>query len=425
MDNAHLLYLLIFICGYGLIIFEHAIKINKAAISLLTGVLMWMAYFYADGHDFHFKVDQLKEHVTDIAQILFFLIGAMTIVELMAVHKGFDYMKDLIKVKTARSLFWVLLLVSFWFSSVLDNLTTILLMVTLVKQMTKDHNLIKYILAGLVFAVNAGGAWTPIGDVTTTMLWIEGRVNTGPIIQSLFLPSFSSLILFGLLYAPRIGNQELVIPKFKDDKYPGAKRVLIIGLVGLLMVPVLKVILHIPPFVGMLLVLGVLWVVTDRIHQVEYNRHYLRVEHVLTKIDISCIMFFLGILLAVDCLESTQILKWMSGEAQQHIPNPYIFTMAIGVLSAIVDNVPLVAGMIRMFDPSVYPADHIFWSLTAYCAGVGGSLLIIGSAPGVAIMSLADVSFGWYLRTVSWATAVAYVFGWAFIFIQDYLTSNM
>lgn len=421
MDASQLLYIFVFIFGYSLIIFEHNLKINKAASALLTGVTLWILYFYSDGHDFHHKVDMLKEHVTDIAQILFFLMGAMTIVELIAVHKGFDYVKQIITVKSSRSLFWILLFVSFWFSAVLDNLTTILLMVSLSRQMMKDHDLIRVVLAGLVFAVNVGGAWTPIGDITTTMLWIEGRINTGPIIHSLFLPSISSLILFGLLYTPVIPKTDISFSNEPDPKHPGAKRVLIVGVTGLLMVPVLKVLLHIPPFVGMLLVLSVLWIITDRLHHYEEKRHFLKVQHVLTKIDISCILFFLGILMAVDCLETSGILAQLSILAQEHIPNPYLFTMSIGLLSAVVDNVPLVAGMIRMFDPSIYPTDHIFWSLTAYCAGVGGSLLIIGSAPGVALMSLADISFGWYLRTVAWATALAYLFGWAAVFVQDYL----
>jgi Na+/H+ antiporter NhaD/arsenite permease-like protein len=418
--------LVFFIVGYGLLIFEHQLKVNKSAIALITGTFMWVLYFQIDPASYADKYTHLFHHLSDISQVLLFLIGAMTIVELIASHQGFEAMKPLIMIESPRKLFWALSLIGFWMSSVLDNLTTILVLVSLLRQTVNDAKLRRILAAGLVFVVNVGGAWTPIGDITTTMLWISGMVNTVPLMASIGLPSILSLLVFASLYS-------ITLPKTKVHFFPkktttaprGSLPVLLMGVLGFIAVPILKITLDLPPFMGMMISLGVIWIVTDGIHRDREDSKHLKVEYILTKIDISCVLFFLGVLLAVAGLESAGILNWMAVKSQQTFSNPYSFTMVMGILSALVDNVPLVAGIINMYDSSVYPPDHLFWALNAYCAGVGGSLLIIGSAPGVALMSLKDVRFFWYLKRVSWAAFLAYFSGWASIYLLEQITKNI
>lgn len=420
MDIGQYLLTSIFISGYLLLIFENRVKVNKAAIALLTAMALWVTYFYALPGSIEEKYGQLLHHLSDITQVLFFLIGAMTIVELIASHKGFDGIRKYLSISSPRKLFWVLSLLSFWISSVLDNLTTLLLMVSLISQTVDDRNMRQLLSAGLVFVVNLGGAWTPIGDITTTMLWIEGRVSTLPLISNLFLPSFLALALFNALYC-------MVLPKAAVKLFPdkreappeGSTLVFVIGVLGLLSVPLLKLLFDIPPFMGMMISLGLIWASTDRFHKKIEERKELMVEHILTKIDISCVLFFLGVLLSVGCLDSAALLKSFAEVSQQAFSNIYLFTMAIGILSSLVDNVPLVAGVISMFSLEHYPANHPFWLLNAYCAGVGGSLLIIGSAPGVALMSIKEISFFWYLKRVSWAVLISYLAGWVVIFLME------
>lgn len=414
--------LLFFSIGYGLLIFEHRLKINKSAIALVTGTFMWLYYFEFSSVSDTVKYNQLISHLSDISQVLLFLIGAMTIVELIAKHQGFNTIRHLIMIQSPRKLFWVLSLLGFWMSSLLDNLTTILVLVSLIQQTIKDKKFRMLLSAGLVFVVNVGGTWTPIGDITTTMLWIEGRINTLPLMANLSIPSILSFFIFTSIYSRTLPNEKIhLFPVSQKEAPAGSLMVLFLGVIGFISVPFLKLILDMPPFMGMMISLGVLWIATDIFHKDLEERKKLKVEYVLTKIDISCIMFFLGILLAVSSLESAGVLHALAEKGQNFFPSAYYFNFSLGVLSAIVDNVPLVAGVMKMFDKATYPADDVFWFLNAYCAGVGGSLLIIGSAPGVALMSVNDIKFTWYLKKVSGIAFISYIAGWGSIYAWDTL----
>lgn len=412
--------LAIFAIGYGLIVFEHHLKISKSALALVTGTLMWLIYFEFDLGSDADKYGQLVSHLSDISQVLLFLLGAMTIVELIAEHQGFDAIKHWIMISCPRKLFWVLGFTGFWMSSLLDNLTTILVLVSLIQQTVKDPKIRMILSAGLVFIVNVGGAWTPIGDITTTMLWIEGLINTGPLMLNLGIPSILSFLVFTSLYSLTIPKDEIELyPVRKDEAPHGSGMVLCIGVLGFLAVPVLKLALDMPPFMGVLISLGILWIATDIFHKDIEERKNLKVEFILTKIDISCIMFFLGVLLAVSCLESANVLQTLAVMTEKYFHNAYMFALSLGIVSALLDNVPLVAATIKMFNTAKFPPDHVFWFLNAFCAGVGGSLLIIGSAPGVALMSINDIKFFWYLKRVSGIALISYLVGWASIFVWN------
>lgn len=418
MTTAQIMISLIFVVGYIMLVFEHSLKVNKAAIALLTGVLSWGAFIQLDHGTFAEKMALLSVNLADISQVLFFLIGAMTIVELIASYRGFDYLNGALAIAYPGKLFWMLLLIGFFLSSILDNLTTILVLITLLRNTVADKQTRRLMAAAMVFAVNVGGAWTPIGDITTTMLWISGNVNTVPLISRLFAPSILSLLFFGTLFSMMIPKEPLTLHQTNAAAaIPGKKRVLFLGTLSLVMVPILKMTLDMPPFMGMMASLAVLWVVTDRLNN-KYEAHETpTVDFILTKIDISCVMFFLGILLSIYALESAGVLNSLAALSTQYISNPYLFSLAVGLLSAVVDNVPLVAASIHMFDPSVYPSDSVFWHLLAYCAGVGGSVLIIGSAPGVALMSLEEIRFSWYLKKIAPISLAAFLFGWGLIYL--------
>ncbi len=381
---------------------------------------MWLFYFeFYTGTDVD-KYSQLVSHLSDISQVMLFLIGAMTIVELIAEHRGFDPIRRLIMIPSPRKLFWVLSFLGFWMSSLLDNLTTILVLVTLIQQTVKDAKYRMILSAGLVFIVNVGGAWTPIGDITTTMLWIDGRINTAPLMLNLFVPSILSFFVFTSLYSLTIPKKDIHLhPMTKSNAPDGSKMVLCLGIMGFIAVPILKLALDLPPFMGVLISLGVLWIATDIFHKDIEERKNLKVEFILTKIDISCIMFFLGVLLAVACLESAGTLHQLAVFTEKFFHNVYLFSLSLGAISALLDNVPLVAATIKMFDTNEYPPDHVFWFLNAFCAGVGGSLLIIGSAPGVALMSLNNIRFSWYFKRVSGIALISYIFGWGSIYIWN------
>lgn len=412
--------LLIFAIGYGFIVFEHHLKISKSAMALVTGTLMWLFYFEFNIASDADKYNQLVSHLSDISQVLLFLIGAMTIVELIAEHQGFDAIKNWLSISSPRKLFWVLSILGFLMSSLLDNLTTILVLVTLIQQSVKDAKMRMALSAGLVFVVNVGGAWTPIGDITTTMLWIEGLINTGPLMLNLGVPSLLSFLVFTSLYSLTIPKEEIELyPLAKNEAPEGSKMVLTIGVLGFLAVPVLKLSLDMPPFMGVLTSLGILWIATDFFHKDVEERKNLKVEFILTKIDISCIMFFLGVLLAVACLESAGVLQQVALMTENFFHNAYIFSLSLGIVSSLLDNVPLVAATIKMYNTEKFPPDHVFWFLNAFCAGVGGSLLIIGSAPGVALMSLINVKFFWYFKRVTGIALIAYLVGWASIFVWN------
>lgn len=402
---------LIFICGYVFIVFEHRFHINKAAAALLAGIICW-GFFLNNGEgSLDAKFDELTHHLAAISQILFYLIGAMTIVEVVNVHKGFDLIGTFFEGRSSNFVYWAILFISFFLSAVLDNLTTIIVMVSLLRPIIPSTEHRKLLCAGLVMAVNAGGAWTPIGDVTTTMLWIEGVITSSVIMSKLFIPSLVTIIVFGLIHRRVVGQFSSSIAKIDKKNLPaGSIPILILGIVCLIMVPVLKGLLDIPPYLGILFGAAVMWLVTDLLHHQHQERQHLRVLHVLTKIDMGCVLFFLGILLMVDALESAGFLQQLAVQISQQIPSIDYLAIVIGLVSAVVDNVPLVAACIKMFQ-NVYPVNYSFWTLTAFAAGTGGSILIIGSAPGVALMSMEDVSFWWYFRYAGWIAFIAYGVG--------------
>lgn len=403
---------IIFIVGYFAIAFEHPIKVNKAATSILTAVLCWTTYaIFSDEH--HKVLHHLSEHLSDIAQIVFFLLGAMTIVDLIDSHKGFKTITDLIKTNDKRKLLWIICLITFFLSSLLDNLTTAIVMVSLLRKILIDKNDRLIFSSMVIIASNAGGAWSPIGDVTTTMLWIGGQITTIAIIKSLFIPSLISLLVplaYQSMYIK--GNIDTShIDTVDNESEPGARLVFFLGLGFLIFVPIFKTITHLPPYIGILLGLSIIWAVTDILHHNYEERHHLRVHHALGRIDISSILFFLGILLAIGSLESLGILKSLAIWMDNTIGNKDIIVTIMGLASSIIDNVPLVAASMGMYDLATYHVDSKLWEMIAYCAGTGGSILIIGSAAGVVVMGMEKIDFIWYFKKVSFTALLGYFSG--------------
>lgn len=419
---------LIFIIGYAAIALEHPIRINKAATALITGVLCWTV-FAVSAPDKHIPSHLLTEYLGEVAGILFFLLGAMTIVELIDAHDGFEVITSRIQTTSKKKLVWVIGFLTFFLSAVLDNLTTTIVMVSLLRIIIPEKKE-RLLFAGLVIiAANAGGAWSPIGDVTTTMLWIGGQISAGNIIIQTFLPGLVCFFIPALLITRQLkGNFQF------PDKITGSRNlstsskdrntVFWIGIISLLFVPVFKTITHLPPYMGVLLGLGVMWVVTEMIHSEkdEAEKGLYSVNHALRKIDTPSILFFLGILLSIAALQATGILSDLAGWMNSSIGNIKIITVLIGLLSAIVDNVPLVAAAQGMYSLEQYPTDHYFWEFLAYCAGTGGSILIIGSAAGVAAMGLEKIEFFWYLKKIGWLALLGYLAGAGFYLLQLYLT---
>lgn len=411
-SNAIYTILLIFTVGYFGIIFEHFIKINKSAISLTIAALCWSAYFICSGLPIAENLKLFSHHVSDISQIIFFLIGAMTLVELVDSHKGFKLITNLIETSSKRKLLWIISLITFFLSAILDNLTTTILMISLLRKLIPVQKERLLLCCIIVIMANAGGAWTPIGDVTTTMLWINGQISSLAIMKSLFIPSLISvlipLIYFTFQFQGKCAKKET---KKDQETEPGANLICLLGIGGLVFVPIFKSLTGLPPFMGVLLALGIVWLVTDFLHFKHEGRTHLLVPSILSKIDTSSILFFLGILLSVTALQATGLLNdlavWLGAEVKSL---PLIATL-LGILSAIIDNVPLVAATMGMYPLSDYPIDSPFWHMIAYAAGTGGSLLIIGSSSGVAMMGLEKVDFFYYLRKVSLAVLIGYLAG--------------
>lgn len=414
----------IFVLGYAAIALEHPLKINKAASSLITGVLCWSVYalFSADKH---LPVEALTEHLGDVAGILFFLMGAMTIVELIDAHDGFEVITNRIKTTNKRKLVWLLGFLTFFLSAVLDNLTTTIVLISLIRKIIpwqKD----RLLFAGLVvIAANAGGAWSPIGDVTTTMLWIGGQITAGNIVMTTVLPSLVCFLVPAFFISRQVSGHvgaKVVIERNQNFTTSSRERnsVFWLGLGTLLFVPVFKTVTHLPPYMGILLGLGVMWVITEMIHSEkdEEEKGQLSVNHALRKIDTSSILFFLGILLSIAVLQSTGQLGNIANWMNDTIGNINAITISIGLLSAVVDNVPLVAAAQGMYGLHQFPADHYFWSFLAYCAGTGGSCLVIGSAAGVAAMGLEKIDFIWYLKKMAWLALIGYLAGAGVFILQ-------
>jgi len=407
-----ILIIIIFILGYLAIALEHPIKINKAASALITGVLCWTVYIINAPDTDHVN-EQLLEHLGDISGILFFLLGAMTIVELIDAYDGFDIITKRINTTSKRKLLWMVCFLAFFLSAVLDNLTTAIVMVSLLRKLIAEKDVRLLFCGMVVIAANAGGAWSPIGDVTTTMLWIGGQVTTVNIILKTFLPSLVNLLAPLIVLSIGLKGRLAPVELQSDATNTPRERNIVFGtgVLILLLVPVFKTVTHLPPFMGILLGLGVMWVITEIIHSEKdvSDKNMVSVQYALRKIDTPSILFFLGILASVAALEATGILHDLAAQLDKAIGDERLILSTIGVLSSIVDNVPLVAAAIGMYPQ--YPTDHFFWEFLAYCAGTGGSLLIIGSAAGVAAMGIEKIEFFWYLKKIAWLALIGYVAG--------------
>lgn len=474
------LILLIFILGYVAIALEHPLKVDKTSSALIVGVLTWTVYIFNVDHilslgfspswtelgnqvqdiiqhikpnlsesqwldsvwadktavfnsPYHFVVEELEHHLIEISEILFFLLGAMTIVEIIDQHEGFKVITDKITTTNQIKLLWIIAVITFFMSAVLDNLTTTIVMVALLKKLISDQKTRWLFVSLVVLAANSGGAWSPIGDVTTIMLWIGGQITAMTIMSKVFLPSLVSIIVplvvlsFGLK-----GDVKRPAKSPGESSYIAINErliVLCVGVGALLFVPVFKTITHLPPYMGMLFGLGVLWLLTEIMHKSKSPeiRGKLKVFNIIRRVDSPTVLFFFGILSAVACLQSAGHLNIMSGWLNDHLGNVYTINMAIGFLSSVVDNVPLVAGAMGMYDIAIpgtigyeamFVQDGTFWELLAFCAGTGGSILIIGSAAGVAAMGIEKIDFIWYLKKISWLAILGYLSGIATYYLM-------
>ncbi len=415
---------IIFIVGYAAIAFEHTIKINKTASALLTGVLCWVIYILGSS-DTSLVIEQLYDHFGQISSILFFLLGAMTIVELVDLHDGFKAITSRIKTTHLVSLLWIIGTVTFFLSAVLDNLTTTIVMISLIRKLLPAKKERMLFAGVIIIAANAGGAWSPIGDVTTTMLWISGQITSNGIIASLFFPSLVCLIIpLSILSFQLRGKQtESVLQNEKTVSISHLDRnlILMLGIGALVFVPFFKTLTHLPPFMGILFGLSILWIATEIIHKNknDEDKNTFSVVHALRKADVPSVLFFLGILIAISALESTKQLALLAGYMDDAIGNMHVIVVSMGLLSAIVDNVPLVAASMGMYNMQTFPADHEFWHFIAYCAGTGGSCLLIGSAAGVAAMGMEKIDFFWYLKNIAFLALLGYLGGAAMFLVQQ------
>jgi Na+/H+ antiporter NhaD/arsenite permease-like protein len=455
-----ILIIVVFVLGYFAIALEHPIKINKTASAILTGVICWTLFALASPTDSllqseaftgflgklklelgdkltalsqtelyrEFVISELSHHLAQIAEILFFLMGAMTIVELVDAHHGFRFITDRIKTKNPKVLLWIISIVTFFLSSVLDNLTTAIVMVSLIRKLIPNKEMRLFFAGIIVIAANAGGAWTPIGDVTTTMLWIGGQISTINIMKVLFIPSVicvvTPLIYISFTLKGELGETHEHQVKNHQEMVGGGKLMLILGIGALISVPIFKTFTHLPPYLGMLGGLGILWVVSELIHPEldEAVKKNYTAAGALSRIDVPSVLFFLGILLAVGALESMQTLHHFAEFLAHTIGDNRVIITLIGILSAVVDNVPLVAASMGMYSLDVYPQDNMIWEYLAYCAGTGGSILIIGSAAGVAVMGMEKVDFIWYAKKISLIALLGYLGGaGAYLLIQPLL----
>jgi len=414
----------IFVIAYAAIALEHPLKINKSASALVGAGLLWTFYAALSGdHDLIDK--QLNESVSSTAQIVFFLIGAMTIVEVIDAHNGFEVITSLIHTRRQATLMWLVGFVTFFLSAILDNLTTTIVMISLMRKLLGDHRERLFFASMIVIAANAGGAWSAIGDVTTTMLWIGGQITPLAIIKGVFLASLINLVVPLAAVAYLLKGREVVTPQGQRDE---ALRTTVsernltfyLGLGILILVPAFKAVTHLPPFMGILFGLGILWLVGELIHRhkEEDQKAHLTLASALKRIDMNSIVFFIGILLAVAALEHTHVLEMLAKWLDANIGRQDAIVVMLGLLSAVVDNVPLVAASMGMYSLAQYPPDSFLWEFIAYCAGTGGSILIIGSAAGVAAMGLEKIHFFWYVRRISGLALLGYLGGAAVYVVQ-------
>ncbi len=403
----------VFLLGYCCIAFEEFIKVNKSASALLTGILCWVVYVLSDGNS---NLHALPEVLGEISGILFFLLGAMTIVEIMDSHDSFDIITAALGNMSKKKFVWIIALISFFLSAFLDNLTTTIVVISLLRSLITDQKE-RWLISGLVvISANAGGVFSPIGDVTTTMLWMGNQITAASIIKTTFLPSICGILLPALFISRKMTGNISACSSTNSNFTTNSRHrkiVLILGISILFFVPIFKSITHLPPYMGMLLGLSILWVVTELMHRGknEQEKGLLSVNHAIRKIDTPSILFFLGILLSIAALQHSGVLHSAAIAIQQKMSNLFVLHGFIGVLSSVVDNVPLVAAVQGMYSLEQYPTDHLFWNLLAYCAGTGGSLLIIGSAAGVAAMGIEKIPFMWYLKKIGWLALISYLSG--------------
>lgn len=419
--------IVIFVLAYACIALEHPLGINKSASALIGAGLLWTIYALHGatptelGH-------QLGESVMATAQIVFFLVGAMTIVEVVDAHNGFEVITQRIRTTKLSSLMWLVGFTTFFLSAVLDNLTTTIVMISLMRKLLARHEDRLFFAGIIVIAANSGGAWSPIGDVTTTMLWIGGQITTLAIMKSVLLPSLASLLLPLAVTAMTLRGLPVHAPAVVDD-LRGApdttdferKLMFCLGIGILVLVPVFKTITHLPPFMGVLFGLGILWCAGDLVHRhkEDHDKHHLTLAHALSRIDMGSIVFFIGILLAVAVLEHTHVLTTLANWLDEKVGRQDLIVLIIGIASAVVDNVPLVAASMGMYSLEEFPPDHFLWEFLAYCAGTGGSILIIGSAAGVAAMGLERIQFLWYVKRISGLALLGYLAG-AGVYLLQY-----
>ena len=407
--------IIVFILGYLAIAFEHPLRLNKAASALITGVLCWTVYI-VQSEDTHSVNESLVAHLGEISSILFFLMGAMTIVELIDSHGGFNIITRKITTRSTQKLLIIVTVLTFFLSSLLDNLTTTIVMISLCSRILQKKEERLWFAGMIIIAANAGGAWSPLGDVTTTMLWIGGQISAFNIMKILILPSLAVCVIPAFIVAFRFRGKSFTIPPAKEstikEKREG-KIILYLGVGLLIFVPFFKSLTDLPAFMGMLLSLGLIWVVIAFLHKKkapEVVKQY-SVAHALQRIDTQSILFFLGILLAVTALQAFGLLTFLASFLTNSLKNNYLIGTALGVLSAVVDNVPLVAASQGMFSLSAFPMDHPFWEFLALTTGTGGSAIIIGSAAGVAAMGIERVEFMWYLKKISWLALIGFASG--------------
>lgn len=430
-----------FVAGYLCIALESLTKINKAAIALLMCVVCWTLLMVSPGAYYpdvasdgvlHHISEVIEHHLGDAAGTLFFLMGAMTIVEIVDSNGGFNFVRDIMKTRSKRKLLWRVAIATFFLSAILDNLTTSIVMIMVLRKLVQSREERLIYAALIIISANSGGAFSPIGDVTTIMLWIKGVITTQGILTEIFIPSLVSMLVPAFILQYSLSGkfdkeQNLVTAEVSQFTKVQRNIIFWLGVGGLVFVPIFKSITHLPPFMGILLVLGVLWTVTEIFHHntSEDDTMAKRVSDLLSRIDLSTIMFFLGILMAVAVLQEIGVLTALgTGLNEVFVGNYYVINGIIGVLSSIVDNVPLVAGCMGMYpvaETGAMAVDGIFWQLLAYCAGVGGSMLIIGSAAGVVVMGLEKITFGWYLKRITWIAFVGYLAGIVVYWLQQAL----
>lgn len=413
-----LLLIAIFVLGYLAIAFEHPLHINKTAPALIIASLMWGIWALFEHHHIVEINSELNHELANVAQILFFLLGAMTIVEIIDAHQGFKIITNRIRTKDARKLLWIIGFITFFLSALLDNLTTAIVMVSLLRKLIHDREQRLFFAGIVIIAANAGGAWSPIGDVTTTMLWIGGQISSANIIKTLIIPSLVCLIIplivVGFKLKGEVKRDAYDYDKAEqEEKVKGSLFILCLGVGGLLFVPLFKTLTHLPPYMGMLFSLAVVWIASELLHidKEEEERKKYSAIHALSKIDTSSVLFFLGILLAIGVLQGIGTLSNLAAWMDNTIGNKDAIAIAIGLLSAVVDNVPIVAATMKMYSIETYPIDSKLWEFIAYAAGTGGSCLIIGSAAGVAVMGMEKIDFIWYLKKISWLALIGYIAG--------------